>query len=418
VPLLETRGSGSAQSFGLTSSTSVNYVRDGLVLYYDTAVGASLNQNVYPNPLDIFAYIGSASANNLSVVRDTSTGASPAGGTPVRFQPTGTASDPHNQSYNSTPWTFAPAKANEKWTVSFWAKTNRVGSDITPLVCFPDSSGSVFTFGGQIQSFSVFPTATWTRYSGTVTAPNDSRVVGIQIRFDASEGPAFTTDQQWIDGLQVESGSVMTALNTNSRDIWYDVSGVGSNKNLTLTTGIPKYYTEGTYLDLNGTSHKAQSDNMAGIVSGLTNATVNVWYKANATDNNAMVWDFCNSNGNRDNFSMRQNWSDSQTAGYTTNSSNNFASVNFEPAQYTNWRNYTSVRRDGQLLSFINGVQTANATGISGTIRDTNRLIIGQDNIGTNFLNARFGVFQTYNRALTNAEIQQNYLSFKSRYIV
>ena len=87
---------------------------------------------------------------------------------------------------------------------------------------------------------------------------------------------------------------------------------------------------------------------------------------------------------------MRQNWGGGNTAAYTTNSSNTFSSVNFETAQYSVWRNYTAIRRGSSYISFINGVQTGNSTGISGVIRDANRLILGQDNINTNFLNANF----------------------------
>jgi hypothetical protein len=420
MPLLETIGSGAARAFGLTSS-GVDFVRSGLILNYDAGNNNSLTQNVFPNPLDPFAWFGTSGTNNLSISRDAAAGPSGAGAgsIPMRLQPTSTASDPHTQSYNSTIWNMAPASANQKWTISFWAKTNRVGSDITPLVCFPDSSGSVFTFANQITSFSIFPTTTWARYSATVTAPNDSRVVGIQIRLDASEGLSFTTDIQHIDGIQIEAGQNLTNLNTNSRDIWYDISGVGSNKNLTLTSGIPKHYTGGRYLAFNGSSHEGRSDNMSGLITGLSDASVSVWYKPNAQDDNGMVYDFCNTvntSGNRDNFSMRQNWGGSQTAAYTTNSSGSFASVNFELAQYTNWRNYSAVRRGNVFYSYINGVLT-NQVAISGTIRDTNRLIIGQDNIGTNFLNANFGIFQVYNRGLTDAEVLQNYLAFKSRYI-
>ena len=421
MPLLETRGSSSSLSYGLNSG-GLDYVRDGLILYYDAAVGTSLNQNIFPNPLDPYAWFAkdTPNGNNITLSRDLAGGgASGAGGTPMLLQPTGTAGDPHIGSYNGPTWDFGKAEANQKFTISFWAKTNRVGSDITPLVCFGDATSSVFTFANQITSFSTFPTTTWARYSGTVTAPNDSRVSSIQLRLDASEGPAFTTDRQWIDGIQVEAGSTVTALNSASRSTWFDISGYSASRELTLYNTPIQYKGNGSngYLIFNGSSQYAQSNNMSSLVSGLSDASINIWYKANAQDNDGMVYDFCNSNGNRDNFSMRQNWGGGNTAAYTTNSSNTFSSVNFETAQYSVWRNYTAIRRGSSYISFINGVQTGNSTGISGVIRDTNRLILGQDNINTNFLNANFGVFQVYNRSITDSEVVKNYNYFKNRYI-
>lgn len=401
---------------GNTASSSIqDIVRSSLVAYYDASVGTSLTQNVFPNPLDTYAWFGPAFTNNLAQSRDSGAGPSGAGGTPMKLQPTGAASDPHNQSYNSTPYNMAPASANQTWTISFWAKTNRVGSDITPLVCFPDSSGGVFTFNGQIQSFSIFPTTSWARYSGTVTAPNDSRVVGIQVRLDASEGPAFTTDQQWIDGFQVEAGPVMTNLNTNSRDIWYDISGVGSSKNLTLTSSIPKYYTGGKYLAFNGSSHKAENTTMSGVLSGLYEGSVCVMYRSTATDNNAMVWDFCNTSGSRDLFSMRQNWSDQQTTGYNS-TGGLFGIAQFGASVTGAWKHYAFVRRSNVLYSYVNGVLNQTGNTMSEPIGTINKLIIGQDNIGTNFIYGDYGHFMAYNKGLTQAEVQQNFNYFRGQY--
>jgi hypothetical protein len=400
---------------GNTAASAIqDIVRSSLVAYYDASVGTSLNQNIFPNPLDPFAWFNTTT-NNLALSRDTVTGASPAGGTPMKMQPTGSAADPHIGSYNGPVWNFGTAQANQTFTVSFWAKTNRVGSDITPLVCFPDSTGGVFVFANQITSFSVFPTGTWARYSGTVTAPNDSRVVGIQLRLDASEGLAYTSDIQHIDGIQVEAGPTMTTLNTNSRDIWYDISGVGSSKNLTLTSNIPKYYTGGKYLAFNGSSHKAENTTMSGVLSGLYEGSVCVMYRSTATDTDAMVWDFCNTNGNRDLFSMRQNWSGVQTTGYNA-TGGLFGVAQFGASVTGAWKHFAFVRRSNVLYAYVNGVLNQTGSTMADPIGTINKLIIGQDNIGTNFINGDFGHFMAYNKGLTQEEVQQNFNYFRGQY--
>ena len=412
MPLLESRGSGSALGFGLNSFNDI--VRTSLVAYYDASVGTSLNQNIFPNPLDPFAWFNTTT-NNLALSRDTTTGASPAGGTPMKMQPTGTASDPHIGSYNGSVWNFGTAQAGQQFTISFWAKTNRVGSDITPLVCFPDSSGGVFNYAGQIQSFSIFPTGTWARYSGTVTAPVGVPVTNIQMRLDASEGLSYTTDIQHIDGIQVEAGSTMTALNTNSRDVWYDISGVGSSKNLTLTSNIPKYYYGGKYLGFNGTSHKAENTTMAGGLSGRNEGSVCVMDRSTATDSDARVWECCNTNGSRDLFSMRQNWSGGQTTGYNS-TGGLFGTATFGASVTGIWKHYAFVRRGNVLYAYVNGVLNNTGSTMVDNIGTINKLIIGQDNIGTNFINGDFGHFMAYNKGLTQGEVQQNFNYFRKQY--
>lgn len=222
--------------------------------------------------------------------------------------------------------------------------------------------------------------------------------------------------------MPVTSGLVMylDAGQTSSYNggTWNDISGSG--KIITLY-GSPSFASLGvsSFLRFNGVSTYAEGD-VSGLISGLTNASCNIWYRPLSADDNGMIYDHHNypATGTvRDNFSIRQNWGSGNTAGYTTNSNGNFVSVNFENANANLhiWRNYTQVRRDDTMYAFVNGVQV-NSSAITGTIRTTSTLKIGQDAIGTNFLHADFAVMQTFNRALTNEEVLQNFNFFKGRY--
>lgn len=221
--------------------------------------------------------------------------------------------------------------------------------------------------------------------------------------------------------IPVTSGLVMylDAGQTSSYNggTWNDISGSG--KIITLY-GSPSFASLGvsSFLRFNGVSTYAEGD-VSGLISGLTNASCNIWYRPLSADDNGMLYDHHNYSaaGTRDNFAIRQNWGGGNTAGYTVNSDGNFTSVNFENANANLhlWRNYTQVRRDGTMYAFVNGVQV-NSSTITGTIRTTSTLKIGQDAIGTNFLHADFAVMQTFNRALTNEEVLQNFNFFKGRY--
>ena len=402
--------------FGNTASSAVlDYVRSDLVAYYDASVSTSLTQNTLPSPLDPFVWFGPFSNNNITLSRDAAAGPSPVSGTPMKMAVTG--GDPHTGSYNQLSSVISVASNGQTWTVSFYAKASRAGMTVGPLIAYNDSAGGAFVFPGQLTSGQVTLTTSWARYSVTTTAPTSGgTVTGIQVRWDINDAIANEAgDTVWLDGVQVEASPVMTTLNTNSRDIWYDISGVGSSKNLTLTTGIPKIYSGGKYLAFNGSSHKAENTTMSGVLSGLSEGTVCVMYRSTAPDQDAMVWDFCNTDGNRDLFSMRQNWAGGQTTGYNS-VTGQFGTAVFGSSATGAWKHYTFVRRSNVLYGYVNGVLNNTGSIMTNPIRTINKLIIGQDNIGTNFAYADYGHFMAYNRGLTDGEVAQNFSYFKSQY--
>ena len=402
--------------FGNTASSAVlDYVKSDLVAHYDASVGTSLTQNAFPNPLDVFAWFGTFANNNITNTRDAGAGPSGAGGTPMKMVPTG--GDPHTGSYNQLSSTFGVASNGQTWTVSFYAKASRAGMTIGPLIGYNDSSGGVFVFSGQLTSGQVTLTTSWARYSVTTTAPTSGgTVTGIQIRWDINDAVTNEAgDTVWLDGVQAEAAAAATPLNTNSQTLWYDISGVGSSKNLTLTSGIPKVYSGGKYLAFDGSSHKAENTTMSGVLSGLSAGSVCVMYRAKSSDDNAMIWDFCNTSGSRDLFSMRQNWSSVQTTGYNSTGSL-FGVAQFGVSATGVWKHYAFVRRSNVLYAYVNGVLNQTGSTMSDAIGTINKLIVGQDNIGTNFAHADYGHFMAYNRGLTDAEVAQNFNYYRAQY--
>ena len=238
--------------------------------------------------------------------------------------------------------------------------------------------------------------------------------------------PKYTElwDQVTTTSLQVTSGLVLNLDVGNS----ISYSGSGSNwsdlvsgRAFTLFNS-PTFVSSGasSYLRFNGTNQYAEGQ-VHGLISGLADATCNVWYRPLSVDNDAMVFDHHTiaSGDVRDNFSIRQVWGGStpQTAAYTVNSSGVFENVNVEATNsfLNTWRNYTIVRRGGSFITFVNGTQ-ANSKSISGVIRQSDFLRIGQDAINSNHLNADFGVMQTFNRGLSNEEVAQQFNFYKGRY--
>jgi hypothetical protein len=223
--------------------------------------------------------------------------------------------------------------------------------------------------------------------------------------------------------IPVTSGLVMyldagqTSSYSGSGSTWTDISS--SAKTITLA-GDPKFVSLGvsSFFRFNGVSTYAEGD-VSGVISGLSEVSCNIWYRPLSADDNGMLYDHHNYSAanTRDNFSIRQNWGGGNTAGYRTDSSGNFVSILFENANANLhlWRNYTQVVRSNIMYAYVNGVQVA-SSAVSGTIRTTSTLKIGQDAINSNYLHADFALMQTFNRALTDAEVLQNFNYFKGRY--
>jgi len=221
-------------------------------------------------------------------------------------------------------------------------------------------------------------------------------------------------------GLIMYVDAAQSSSYSGSGSTWSDISGSG--KTLTLYNSPTFFSNEiNSYFRFNGTSHYAEG-NVSGLVSGLSEVSCNIWYRPLSSDNDGMVYDHHNypATGTvRDNFSIRQNWggASTTTSGYATNSSNTFNYVTFENSNnYLGiWRNYTQVIRNNIMYAYVNGVQTSSIS-VSGTIRTTTFLRIGQDAINSNFLNADFSLMQTFDRGLTDSEVFQNYNYFKGRF--
>lgn len=153
------------------------------------------------NPLDIFAWCGTATAYNCSIARDTNVTDSPYGGVPIRMDVTST--DPQILTYGTAtggPWNISTAANGETWQVRVLAKGS-VNTTIQLFIFGADSSG-VWVSGqsGNIGLSNKNITTSWQEYSFNYTFAN-AGVQAIQIRLDGPQtGDAVSI---WFDGLQI-----------------------------------------------------------------------------------------------------------------------------------------------------------------------------------------------------------------------
>jgi hypothetical protein len=219
------------------------------------------------------------------------------------------------------------------------------------------------------------------------------------------------------DAADIRSHNAFDTVNLPATTGWQDLTT--NAKHLTNTNATYTTLGSGGSWVMNGTSAKFQADTMAGLLTGKTEATVSLMYKSLGTDTDAMVWDFCNTDGNRDRFSMRQNWTGGQTTGYNS-TAGAFGTATFGTSVSNVWKHYVFTRRGGQLFAYVDGVLNNSGTVLSdaNNILAINRLIIAQDNINTNFAWAEYGNFLVYDRGLTGTEISQLFDYYRNRYAI
>jgi hypothetical protein len=377
-----------------TVNNGPQIVRSGLVLDLDASYMRSYSPNVMPNPTDIFAWCGSASPNSCTISRDRSM-TRQYGSIPMKMTVTGT--DPYVDTINSTIWSLAPAAIGQTWTMSVYAKAS--ASTTGELLIFgADSSGSIVDF----DFVTINITSSWTRFSLTYTMV-DSTCAFIQVRLDGTPTGGSGINIWW-DGFQVERASAATNFNPYyfGDTFWRDVSN--NLNNGTLTAG-PTY----------GSSNKGiivfDYINDAVTISGNLGApstfTLSAWVRSS---NISQAQNIFSSNPP---FFLRITSSTIRCAVYT----GTWIFVNGNITLSSNvWYNLVLTYDQNFVKGYVNGVLDVNSakTGApvwGGYIR------LGYTTGGEDAPSVtNIAVAQIYNRALTAAEVVQNYEATKTRF--
>jgi hypothetical protein len=376
-----------------------NTVRNGLMGVLDAGHGGLFSSNIFPNPTDIFAW--NALGNSSTLTRATGV-ESPVGNTPIRMLIN--ATDPHFATTNKI---IAPAAQGQTWTASAWVK----GSTAMSGAFFIFGINSAGTFI-EAPSGAVTITTGWTRVSFTTTFTN-ANTVWIGTRFDGPDSGS-TGQTIYIDGYQLERSSSRTAFNPRPNSNGAS-SFDGYGRTITLYGNVA----------FDGISWILPPDQTT---SYLMN-TAYPWPTGDFTAEHWMRSTFNQPNQTPYTYSVG---GDNQYLMFTGNSTtyqphsfNGAASVTV-PNMNNTWHCFTRNRVAGTGVEryYHNGVFVGTATVSADVAATTNGyLIIGQeaDSPGGSFdpnqnLDGRFGRLMIYNRALSDAEILQNYNAVRSRY--
>lgn len=378
-------------------------VRNGLVLDLDAGYMRSYSPNVHPNPTNIFAWSGTGN-NNCTLSGDISVSRQ-YGSIPLKMVMTGT--DPYTGTYNVSTWNLAPAANGQTWTLSFYAKA----SETVTGNCFifgANSSGNYI----EAPSTSFTVTSSWQRFTFTTTFANASTAF-IQIRFGGSSGQVGKTI--WWDGVQVERASAATTFNPYyiGDTIWKDISGGGYNG--TLTSG-PLFNTsnKGNIL-FDGTNDNIQLGSASTFLPTST-ITINSWAKTNVTGVYKKLFVTVTAGVSTITgiyFSLGPS-PDNIYIGIITSSGSQYATSTTNPSTSL-FSNFCGTYDGVNIKLYLNGALIATKAQ-TGTIVNTGiGRISGYDN-NTEVWDGNIATFSIYNRALSAAEISQNYEATKTRF--
>lgn len=188
---------------------------------------------------------------------------------------------------------------------------------------------------------------------------------------------------------------------------WYDKSGY--NNVGTLNNGVGYSSTNGGTLVFDGTNDYVSIPYNSAFNIGTGDFSFNIWYYPNS-DSSFLRLFTLGVFATAGNFQFERGYSGNITVhingAYVQFNSDNPSGV---------WHNYTVTRISGTIYVYKNGVNF-NSAVLNGTINSTSNLTVGNDTTYGVYFAGNIPLVSFYNRALSQAEITQNFNALRSRF--
>lgn len=377
-----------------------------------------------------------------------------------------TVNNIRSQSGSMGPTYTNPATMSISWSApdSSWYVTFETGSDSTfykglwctldkssPFVVLePTSSQVVFSFKAQAVTGSISMSIDLNNapYSGSSTS-NDNRsqeaifsapflvttssVSSIYATYTVQTGSANFTGSYYytfnniyaangfpitqrttvrIWDIQHELSNYQTPFTSTSRSIWYDLSGNGFHAQLTASAGpIPKYsYLNERVLNFNGTSSYAQIPDGAFTNFGSGDFTFSTWIRR---EGNAGGFIFGSQTANTF-YTYFGSGGDFAYGKGGVSVDGIFTNTNFPTNR---WTHIAFIKSNNTMSFYNNGILREQQPNTSSFVQGTSNFIIGKNpNSPITWFRGKLANYMVYTRALSQAELLQNFNATKTRF--
>jgi len=387
----------------MATSAGPDIVDDRLVLSLDPLRSSTYSKNVHPKPTDIFGWVrdGNGGGAGCTIFRDT-TIVSPAGGNPLAMHITG--SDPQITTYNTSVWNLFPALSGDTWTVSVYAKASSSLSGCQIFIFGVNSSGSFV----EAPASSTNLTTDWQRVSYTFTFTN-ANTRFIQVRLDGPDSGALGQTIWW-DGLQVENQPSMTTFDGTRTTTATLIDSLG---NITRPVNSPTISNDGV-ISFDGTNDYLLSPNDLYVYPSQGFA-IGMWIKQGATQVSSGWNYFLRSDYPGNVFELGTYGTTGGIFAFKDNGIN----VAVSTPNISTGYNYVVFGTDNNRLPYMYTVNASGTTTSTSTSQFTDFPLNLKQLFGgwfSSYYKCDIKLLQVYNRALTAAEVSQNFGALRSRF--
>jgi hypothetical protein len=219
-------------------------------------------------------------------------------------------------------------------------------------------------------------------------------------------GPTIVTN-----GLVLSLDAADKNSYPGSGTTWVDISR--NEHNGTLTSNPTFNSGSGGSINFDGQNSYVVTPNFYNL-STTNQITATIWCKSNTSTWN----DYGFLLSKRDQFIIHPGMSSKQVEFYVNTTIAGWQSVSFTPsAEITTFNSYTLNYTSGVLKIYFNGALITTNNSVGATLSSsTSQLYIGRDSTLSRYFNGAVSSVYVYNRALSDAEVLNNYNAQKSRF--
>ena len=297
-----------------------------------------------------------------------------------------------------------PVTAGVAHTVSFWTRS------VTPSAVGQNLGYSIYNYGvvspaGYSYGAVLGAVGVWTKHSLTFTPVNPTCIS----YWFASTG-MMKAD---LANIQFEVGSVANNFAPGTRSSTQAITDL-TNKN-TITASSLTYAADGTF-SFNGSNNFVDGGSSSDITI-TNNITVSAWVRRTAyTGGSSMII----RRNDRDTYALQLGISTPEVWWKLYFGSGNWGQTATTSLALNEWANIVGTYDRTTMRLYKNGVQVqtlaaTSAIDYSGSVAPN--LIVGRDDpVSGRYFSGNIPSIQIYNRALSAAEVQQNFNAHRSRY--